>query len=84
LGRVPFIIMIIEKKQNDVVLADIEQKGLGMLRSNKIEPIVKSDFLITYERLHPGSFVNILNDLNCDTLAYDIAFEMFLKMSKSE
>jgi hypothetical protein len=67
------------KKQNDAVLAEIEQRGLDMLRSNKIKSKVKADFIIAYERLHSGSFSKVLNDLQCDTLAYDIAFEMFLK-----
>ncbi len=65
------------KKQNDNVLNDIEHRGLSMLKSNKISSKVKAEFLISYERLHPGSFVGSLNSLNCDTLAYDIGNKMF-------
>ena len=66
------------KKQNNSVLNDIEHRGLAMLKSNKISSKVKAEFLISYERLHPGNFVGTLNSLNCDTLAYDIANKMFL------
>ena len=66
------------KKQNDSVLNDIEHRGLAMLKSNKISSTVKADFLINYERLYNGTFITTLDNLNCDTLAYDIANKMFL------
>lgn len=79
IGACTFYYLDYRKKQNNYVINEIEEKGIQLLTNNKIKPKVKADFIISYERLHPGTFVNLLNNLNSDTLAYDIALEMFLK-----
>jgi hypothetical protein len=65
------------RKQNDYVIGKIEQRGLDMLSSSKVSLDTKAEFLVNYERLEPGSFGKILCDLEDDTMAFDIAFEMF-------
>lgn len=67
-------------KQNDYVIEEIKSRGLEMLESPKVDLSTKADFVINHERLDSGSFENILNGLENDTLAFDIAFEMFGKI----
>lgn len=69
-----------QKKQNSSVIRDISAQGIGMLKSNKIDPEVKARFLINYERLNPGSWNNILDSLKNDSLAYDIGYSMFTEL----
>jgi len=64
-------------KQNDCVIQDVEDRCLELLASNKVEEGYKGEFLVNYERLHPGSFRDILNDLGNDSLAFDIAESAF-------
>jgi predicted DNA-binding WGR domain protein len=66
------------KKQNENVVIEIEESSIELLKNKKIKPKEKADFLITYERLHPGSFSKVLGELNSDTTAFDIALEMFI------
>ncbi|MBL0047411.1 MAG: hypothetical protein IPP32_04840 [Bacteroidetes bacterium] len=67
-----------KRKQNDYVIHDVSEKGLALLHSNQVKEIVKAKFLVNYERLHPGSAEQILNNLKNDTLAFDVANETFL------
>ncbi len=67
-----------KRKQNDYVIRDITKKGIELLHSDQVNEKVKAKFLINYERLHPGSAEQILNGLNNDTLAFDVAKESFL------
>jgi hypothetical protein len=69
------------KKQNENVIKKIEARGLSYLSSNKISTKIKSYFLISYERMHPGSFVSELDRLKNDTLAYDLAYSTFMNVN---
>jgi len=64
-------------KQNGRVIADVEDKCLELLASSKVEEGYKGEFLVNYERLHPSSFEDILNDLGNDSMAFDIADAAF-------
>jgi len=64
-------------KQNDNVIADVEEKCYDLLGSNKVVDSYKGEFIVNYERLHPGSFRDILNDLDNDSMAFDIAEAAF-------
>jgi hypothetical protein len=66
------------KKQNENVIANIEEQGLQILFNAKVKNDVKARFLIYYERLHPGNSKKILKGLENDTLNFDISLEMFL------
>ena len=63
------------KKQNDYVLNDIIKKGIVMMKSDKIKPKAKANFLNNYERLHPFTAEKILDGLQNDSMAYDVAYE---------
>ena len=65
------------KKQNDYVLNDVIEKGITMLKSDKIKPRAKANFLNNYERLHPFTAEKILDGLQNDSMAYDVAYEDF-------
>lgn len=65
------------KKQNDYVIKDIQEKGKELLHSNKIKNLVKAQFVLNHERLQPNSLETLLDNLNCDTLAYDLASKCF-------
>ncbi len=66
-----------KRKQNGYVIQDITEKGLKLLHSNQVKEEIKAKFLINYEQLNPGSAEQVLNNLNCDTLGFDIAKESF-------
>ncbi|MBI5217862.1 MAG: hypothetical protein HY958_02915 [Bacteroidia bacterium] len=68
------------QKQNDYVIKEILERGRGMLKSKKIKDKVKANYLINAERLKPGTFKHILNELHDDTLAFGIAFETFMSV----
>lgn len=73
------------KKQNDWVVENVlEQKGMDMLSSSKIANWSKATFLINLERLDPGYTEELLNDLENDTMAFDIAHEMFARIHNHE
>jgi len=65
-------------KQNDYLVKDLTEKGTVLLASDRINTYVKAHFLVNQERLHPGSSLKMLNDLENDTLAFDIAHDGFL------
>ena len=65
------------KKQNDYVLNDVVEKGISMMKSDKIKSKAKANFLNNYERLHPFSAEKILSGLHNDSMAFDIAYEDF-------
>lgn len=65
------------KKENGYVIAEIQEKGKELLSSNKIKNEVKAEFVLNYERLHPNSLEILLDDLDCDTLSYDLASKCF-------
>lgn len=65
------------QKQNSYIVEDLEQRGLDLLSSGKVGIDYKANFLINYERLEPGSFDEVLCDLDNDTMAFDIGVEMF-------
>ena len=65
------------RKQNEYVLNDVVKKGLVMMTSDKIKNKAKANFLNNYERLHPGSAETILNGLQNDSMAFDVAYEDF-------
>ncbi len=64
-------------KLNDNVIAEIQEKGIGLLTSRNVGVKAKAQFLINSERLNSGSFTRILENLKNDSLAFDIAIEMF-------
>ena len=64
-------------KLNDHVIDEIHEKGIELLTSRNVGIKPKAQFLINSERLHPYSFIKILDGLNNDSLAFDIAVEMF-------
>jgi hypothetical protein len=72
------------KKQNDYVLAEIVEHGKEMLKSRNVSIEAKADFLINNDRLNelsnkPYEFVDLLNRLENDTLAFDIGYAMITK-----
>ncbi len=71
-------------KQNDSVIEELENRSLDLLYSNKVANEYKSEFVIKYERLHPSSFAGLLNDLDNDSLAFDIADNMFASVQNFE
>jgi len=68
-----------QSKTNEYVFNEVETKGLDLLQSKKINAKTKANFIINYERLHPNSYKNLLSKMP-DTVAYDVAFEMFKKL----
>ncbi|HRH02813.1 MAG TPA: hypothetical protein PLN13_10755 [Bacteroidia bacterium] len=77
-----------QKKQNSYIIDSIRKKGIALLSSNDVSLDYKADFLINIDRLY--SFENnpsykfeiVLDNLNCDSLAFDIAFKMLLNCQK--
>jgi len=68
------------QKQNSYVIDDLKQRGLDMMSSSKVSLATKADFLINFERLVPGSFEQVLSDLDDENTAFDISWEMFAKI----
>ena len=66
-----------KRKQNNYVFNDVVQKGMELLRSNQVKEKIKAKYVINYERLNQGSAEHVMNSLECDTLAFDIANEGF-------
>ncbi|MGZ3865863.1 MAG: nSTAND1 domain-containing NTPase [Bacteroidia bacterium] len=67
-----------KKKQNENVLVEIEKRCFNLLGNNKVNVKTKANFVINYERLHPGSFKDVLNNLPSDTLRFDVAFNALM------
>ncbi len=65
------------KKQNDYVLEDVIKKGIVIMQSEKVKPRAKANFLNQYERLYPGSAESLLNGMQNDSMAYDVAYDDF-------
>lgn len=72
-------------KQNDwIVENEITQRSLEMLASPKVTNSSKADFLIYLERLEPGYSLQALQEIDVDTMEFDIAKEMFGKIQNYE
>jgi len=65
------------KKQNEYVINKLKNRGEELLSSNIVRTKEKAMFIVNLERLTNGIAEKKLNALNNDTLAYDIAFEIF-------
>lgn len=66
------------KKQNDAVIERIEERGMELLSSDKVSLENKANFIINYERINTNSFENILNNLDNDSMAFDVAQTAFM------
>ncbi|MFL5752768.1 MAG: hypothetical protein ACJ76F_05130, partial [Bacteroidia bacterium] len=64
-------------KQNDSVIQDLENRGYYLSLSDKVRNEEKAEFLVNYEHLNPGESENFLNELENDSIAFDIANEAF-------
>lgn len=65
------------KKQNDYVLNDLQDKSKELLRSKYIKNAGKADYILISERLHPGSYKDLLNSIEGDSSQLDIVRTMF-------
>jgi hypothetical protein len=72
-----FFYLDFRKKQNTYIIEKIKKWGVEMLASNKVNTAEKAAFLINYERISPGSFAQTLEWMDNDTLAFDVADNMF-------
>ena len=66
------------QKQNPQVIERLEDRGIELLKSKKVDEGNKAHFIINYERLHPKSFAGLLNNLHNDDNAFDIALSSFI------
>jgi hypothetical protein len=72
------------KKQNNYVINELLVHGKEMLTSKNVSTEAKADFILNNDRLNelsnkPYEFVNLLNGLENDTLAFDIGYAMITK-----
>jgi hypothetical protein len=67
------------KKQNKYVLADIQKKGDDLLRSKYIKSKPKADYIMTSERLNPGTFQTLLGKIEEDSVRLEVNREMTVK-----
>jgi hypothetical protein len=67
-------------KQDAYIIEKIERDGRDLLLSNKVKTDQKADFVISVERLHPGSYQSLLNGLKNDTIAFDICYQILNKL----
>lgn len=72
-----------KKKQNVAVLERINTRAIDLLGSPDVSVSYKADFLINAERLNESkgnnsftTFENLLNGINNDSMAFDIAYSM--------
>jgi hypothetical protein len=67
------------KKQNANVVTDLLAKGQQLLSSPYIKSDVKADFILTSERLRPGSYLELIGVIPNDSAQIDVVREMFIR-----
>jgi hypothetical protein len=65
------------KKQNDYVIADLQEKSKELLKSKYIKSKTKADYLIVAERLNPGTYKELLKNVEGDSAQIEVVREMF-------
>ena len=65
------------KKQNDYVIADLQEKSKELLKSRYIKNKTKANYLIVAERLKPGIYKELLKNVEGDSAQLDIVRTMF-------
>ena len=65
------------KKQNDYVIIDLQEKSKELLKSKYIKNKTKADYLIVAERLNPGTYKELLKNVEGDSAQIEVVREMF-------
>jgi len=65
------------KKQNDYVIADLQEKSKELLKSKYIKNTIKAAYILTAERLNPGTYKELLKNVESDSAQIEVIREMF-------
>jgi hypothetical protein len=71
------------QKQNDVVLSNILTEGRELLLKQNVKAETKAKFIINYDRLYPGNYKNLFEEIKSDTSRFEIAKAAFQHIAEN-
>lgn len=77
IGGCTYFYFDFRKKQNDYVIKDIQEKSNELLKSKYIKNKIKADYILTSERLNPGTYKELLKNIEGDSAQIEVVREMF-------
>jgi energy-coupling factor transporter ATP-binding protein EcfA2 len=77
LGGCTYFYFDFRKKQNDYVVNDLQQKSKELLKSKYIKNKIKADYILVAERLNPGTYKDLLRNIEGDSAQIEVVREMF-------
>lgn len=64
------------KKQNSAVIETIQKSSLDLLKSKYIKSKIKAEYILTSERLNPGSYRELLENIDSDSSKLEVLRNM--------